>query len=261
MSQTAKIRVLIVDDEPLVRKKIHGVLRLDAEVEVVGECGNGHEALARCEANAPDLIFLDVQMPGLDGLAVSRLLKAARAPLIIFVTAYDQYAVQAFQVRALDYLLKPFDQERLMESLQRAKEQLRSRQQREIGEQVQALLDELKAKANYSERFVIRASGRILHLKAGDVDWIEAEGNYVRLHIGKESHLLRETISNLEPQLDPSQFRRIHRSTMVRLDQIRELRPCFHGEYQVILRDGTEVTMSRNYREKLPELLGKGAIK
>lgn len=257
MSQTAKIRILIVDDEPLVRKKIHAALRLDSEVEVVGECGNGHEALAAVEANALDLIFLDVQMPGLDGLSVSRLLKAGRGPLIIFVTAYDQYAAQAFQVHALDYLLKPFDQERLMEALHRAKEQLRSQRQREIGEQVQALLDELKTKAKYLDRFVIRASGRILHLKTGDVDWIEAEGNYARLHLGNESHLLRETITRLEPQLDPSQFRRIHRSTIVRLDQIRELRPCFHGEYQVILRDGTEVTMSRNYREKLPELLGK----
>lgn len=258
MGLTEKIRILIVDDEPLVRKKIHGVLRLDPEVEVVGECSNGHEALAAVEAKAPDLIFLDVQMPGLDGLAVSRLLKAGRAPFLIFVTAYEQYAVQAFQVQALDYLLKPFDEERLREALQRAKEQLRTQQQGEIGQQVQALLNELQAKAKYLERFVIRTSGRILHLKTSEVGWIEAEGNYVRLHIGKDSQLLRETITNLEPQLDPAQFRRIHRSTIVRLDQIRELRPCFHGEYQVTLLDGTEVTMSRNYREKLPELLGKG---
>jgi two-component system, LytTR family, response regulator len=257
MSNTTKLRVLIVDDEPLVRKKIRGVLRLDPEVEISGECGNGSEALAAIAAQTPDLIFLDVQMPQLDGLAVSRLLKGVRAPLIIFVTAYDQYAVQAFQVRALDYLLKPFDQERLQEALQRAKEQWRTRQQSEIGQQVQALLAELKAKPKYLERLVVRTSGRILHLKTKDVDWIEAEGNYARLHIGKESHLLREAISNLEPQLDPAQFRRIHRSTIVRLDRIRELRPCFHGEYQVILHDGTEVIMSRNYREKLPELLGK----
>lgn len=257
MSLTTKIRILIVDDEPLVRKKIHGVLRPDPEVEVVGEYGNGHEALAAIENKTPDLIFLDVQMPGLDGLSVSRMFKAGRAPLIIFVTAYDQYAVQAFQVHALDYLLKPFDQERLKEALQRAKEQLRRQQQSEIGQQVQALLDELKAKSKYLEHLVIRTTGRILHLKSSEVDWIEAEGNYVRLHVGKDSHLLRKTLTHLEPQLDPAQFRRIHRSTMVRLDQIRELRPCFHGEYQVILCDGTEVTMSRSYRERLPELLGK----
>lgn len=257
MSDTAKIRILIVDDEPLVRKKIRGVLRLDVDVEVVGECGNGQEALAAVAEKRPDIIFLDVQMPQLDGLSVARLLKAERAPLIIFVTAYDQYAVQAFQVHALDYLLKPFDQERLREALQRAKEQLRARQQRQITAQVQALLDALQTKAKYLERLVIRTSGRILHLQLKDVDWIEAEGNYARIHVGKESHLLRETISRLEPQLDPAQFQRIHRSTIVQLDRIRELRPCFHGEYQVILHDGTEVTMSRNYREKLPELLGK----
>ena len=180
-------------------------------------------------------------------------------PYVIFVTAYDQYAVRAFEVQALDYLLKPFDQERFDVSWQRAKAQiLRDRNGNgTMDSRILALLEELKAGTNYLERLVIKSGGRIYFLDTNEIDWIEAEGNYVSVHSAKKSHLLRETISNLEGQLDPKKFVRIHRSSIVRLDFIQEMQPWFHGEYRVILQDGTQLTLSRNHREKLQEALGK----
>ena len=250
------IRALIVDDEPLGRTVIREMLRRDPDFAVVGECANGHEAIAAISNERPDLVFLDVQMPEVDGFAVLAGLDAERLPMIIFVTAYDQYAVAAFEVHAVDYLLKPFDRERFGKALQRAKIQLQRESANDVSQRILALLEEQRAKTKCLERLVIKHNGRVFFLKTEEIDWISAEGNYVNLHVKKDSYLLRETISSLEAQLDPQKFARIHRSQIVNIDRIRELRHWSHGEYQVILHDGVELMLSRSYREKLHSLLG-----
>jgi len=257
MSQARRIRALIVDDETLGRKRIRTMLRGDTEIEVVGECADGQSAVAAVEEQAPDLIFLDVQMPGMDGFAVLAALPAGRPlPQVIFVTAYDQYAVRAFEVRALDYLLKPFDQKRFESAITRAKQQILAAPGDGLNQQALSLLEELKTKPGPLSRLVIKTGERMFFLKTEDIDWIQAEDNYVRLHTGKQSYLLRETLSNLEGQLDPKRFLRIHRSTMVNIDRIQELQPWFNREFRVVLTDGTQLAMSRRYRERLPERLG-----
>lgn len=258
MSQTP-IRVLIVDDELLGRTVIREMLRGDTEVEIIGECASGREAINLIQQHRPDLVFLDVQMPVLDGFAVLSALDPQQMPFIIFVTAYDQYAVRAFEVYALDYLLKPFDRERFSKALQRAKETMRQSRNSEVNERILALLEKQQTPPDsaYLERLVIKANGRVLFLRTDEIDWIEAEGNYVCLHVKKESYLLRETISGLETQLDPKHFARIHRSQIVNLDRIKELHPWSHGDYHVILKDGTELTLSRSYREHFQALLGQ----
>ena len=253
----AKIRALIVDDEHLARKKIRTLLAGEPEIEIIGECATGPAAVASLQQQSPDLLFLDVQMPGLDGFGVLQAVDPERWPVIIFVTAYDQYALRAFEVHALDYLLKPFDRARFQAAIQRAKDQIAGRINRDLNEQLLALLKDLKIEPKPLERLVIKSTGRVFFLKTDEIDWIEAADNYVQLHAGSESLLLRETMSGLETQLDPAKFLRIHRSTIVNLERIQELKPWFHGEYLVILRDGTQLTLSRGYREKLHELLGK----
>jgi two-component system LytT family response regulator len=257
MADSPKIRVLLVDDEPLAREMLREMLQGDDDVEIVGESCNGREALEAIHTLEPDLIFLDVQMPEVGGFEVLAALGKEKAPYVIFVTAYDQYAVRAFEVQALDYLLKPFDQERFDASWNRAKAQLKRDRNGGMDQRIITLLEELKAGNKYLERLVIKAAGRIYFLETNEIDWIEAEGNYVSVHSAKKSHLLRETISSLESQLDPKKFVRIHRSSIVRLDYIQELQPWFHGEYRVILQDGTQLTLSRNHRDKLQEALGK----
>jgi two-component system LytT family response regulator len=255
-NESKTIRAVIVDDEPLGRTLIREMLRLDPEIEVVAECSNGGEAIKCIGERRPDLVFLDVQMPEIDGFEVLTALDAARLPMIVFVTAYDQYAVRAFEVHAVDYLLKPFDRERFHRSLQRAKAQLRLERSSDVSERILAMLEEQKVRTKYLERVVIRANGRVFFLKTSEIDWIEAAGNYVSLHVKKDSYLLRETIGGMESQLDPAKFPRIHRSQIVNLDRIRELRSWSHGEYHVILYDGTQLTLSRTYRDRLHELLG-----
>lgn len=257
MNESPLIRVLLVDDEPLAREMLREMLRSDPEVVIVGESVNGREALAAIREHSPDLIFLDVQMPELGGFEVLSSLAEEEIPSVIFVTAYDQYAVRAFEVNALDYLLKPFDQERFDVAWQRARAQIKRDLNGGIDKRILSLLEELKAGKSYLERLVIKTAGRIYFLETSEIDWIEAEGNYVSVHSGKKSHLLRETISSLEAQLDPKKFVRIHRSSIVRLDRIQELQPWFHGEYRIILHDGTQLTLSRNHRDKLQEALGK----
>jgi two-component system LytT family response regulator len=257
MTDGKPIRVLLVDDEPLAREMIREMLKDDAEASVVGECVNGREAIEAIQEHDPDLIFLDVQMPEIGGFEVLEALKSVHVPHVIFVTAYDQYAVRAFEVHALDYLLKPFDRERFDSAWRRAKAHILSTRNGEMDQRILAILEELKAGSKYLERLVIKSGGRVFFLDTDDIDWIEAEGNYVSVHTGKKSHLLRETISSLEAQLDPKKFLRIHRSSIVKIDRIKELQPWFHGEYRVILLDGTQLTLSRNYRENLQEALGR----
>ena len=252
------IKILIVDDEPLAREKIQGFLKENSEIEIVAECENGTEAISAIRAHAPDLIFLDVQMPEMGGLEVLEALPREITPLVIFVTAYDQYAVRAFEFHAVDYLLKPFDRERFEAALERAKSIFREKQTGGVDQRILALLEDLRtAPGKYTERLVIKAGGRVFFLSTQEVDWIEAEGNYVRIHSASKSYLIRETISNLETELDPKEFLRIHRSTIVRIDRIQELQTWFHGEYRVLMRDGSELMLSRTYRDRLQEVLGK----
>jgi two-component system LytT family response regulator len=257
MADAARLRAIIVDDEMLARQIIREMLAGDSEIELVAECVNGREAIEAIQEHHPHLLFLDIQMPEVAGFEVLEALKGERLPIVIFVTAYDQYAVRAFEYHALDYLLKPFDRERFEMAVARAKAQTRREKNGELDKRILALLDALKAETKYVERLVIKTGGRVFFLETDEVNWIEAEGNYVRLHTDKKSHLLRETIGSLEAQLDPKKFLRVHRSNIVRIDSIRELQPWFHGEYHIILNNGTKLTLSRNYREQLQSVLGK----
>ena len=251
-----KLRALIVDDEPLARERVRRLLAADEEIEIIGDCADAFAAIKTIKEHAPDLLFLDVQMPGKDGFAVLDEIKNARAPVVIFLTAYDQYAVRAFEACALDYLLKPFDEERFARALARAKAQLRRAE--ETGKTTTSLLGAQEARGcGPLERVVVKTGGRIFFLKTAEVDWIEAYGNYVRLHVGPTAYLLREPISSLEAQVDPTRFLRIHRSALVNIERIREMQPMFHGQYIVILHDGTRLTLSRRYRSKLQKSLGK----
>lgn len=257
MANATPIRALVIDDEPLARDMIRELLEADPEAEIVGECANGHEAVAAIRALSPDLIFLDIQMPELGGFEVLESFKSNGLPYVIFATAYDQYAVRAFEVHALDYLLKPFDQERFDIAWQRAKIQIREASLNQREQHILALLEELKAGPHYLERLVVKTEGRVFFLDVDDIQCIEAEGNYVRVYNGQKAYLLRDTISGLESQLDPKKFLRIHRSAIVRIDKIKELQPWFHGEYHVILENGKQLMLSRNYRTNLQEAVGK----
>jgi two-component system LytT family response regulator len=233
------IRALIADDEPLARKKIRSLLAREPDTEVVGECGSGSEAAKLIRELDPDLVFLDIEMPDLDGLSMLERL-GNRAPAVIFVTAYEQYAVRAFGVKALDYLLKPIDRGRFRVALERAREHLLP-----DGKPLTRLL------ARSGESFEV--------VRVDDIDWLEAADNYVKVHALGETHLIRETLTRLKSQLDPSRFARIHRSTLVNVERIRSLHPLFHGDQMVVLRDGTELTLSRRYRQELEALLGRPA--
>ena len=248
-----KVRTIVVDDEPLARERLRKLLAAEPEVEVVGEAGNGRQAVALIRETKPALAFLDVQMPELDGFGVLAELHQAECPAVVFVTAVDKFALKAFEVHAVDYLLKPFDKERFQIALRRALEQLARGQPDKIHEQISALLGELRPAAQ-SDRIPVKTDGRVVFVKTADIDWVEAADNYVSLHVGKDTHLLRETMTNLETRLPREQFIRISRSTIVNAERIKELQPLFHGEYTVILRDGTKLTLSRSHRDKLQQL-------
>jgi two-component system LytT family response regulator len=254
-----KIRTLVVDDEPLARERIKRYLGTEADIEIIGECANGKEAVEAVESLSPDLLFLDIQMPEVDGFGVLEAIGIHKVPVIIFVTAYDKYALRAFDVHALDYLLKPFNRERFRRALVRAREQLEHDRLGQLDQRLLSLLEDLKAEQKHLDRLVVRSVGRVFFLKTDEIDWIEASGNYVRLHVGREGHLLRETMNRLESKLNPDKFLRIHRSTLVNIDRIKELQPLFSGDYTVILRDGRQLTLSRSYRDKLLELFDKSS--
>lgn len=251
------IRALIVDDEPLARERIRTLLEREEDINVIAECGDGLTAISMAERLRPDLLFLDVQMPELDGFGVLEALRDAPSqPVVIFVTAYDKYALRAFDVHALDYLLKPFDRERFSHAVGRARESLGREKGGAFDERVLALLSEIRKEPKPLERLVIKSSGRVFFLKAEEIDWIEAASNYVRLHVGRDAHLMRMTMNALETKLDPKKFLRVSRSSIVNVERIKELYPLFRGEYEIVLKDGTRLNMGRAYREKLEELLG-----
>ena len=249
-----KIKTLIVDDEPLARARIKRFLREVSDIRIIGECGNGKEAIPAINEHKPDLVFLDIQMPEKNGFEVVKALDPQSLPSIIFVTAYDQYALQAFDVHALDYLLKPFNRERLLRAVAHARDHLEHKSLGNIDERLASLIADIRGEKKYLERLVVKSVGRVFFLKTDEIDWIEAAGNYVKLHTGRESHMIRETMNGIEAKLNPDKFLRIHRSTVVHIDRIKELHPMFSGDYAVILRNGTELALSRNYRERFLEL-------
>ena len=253
----ARTRVLIADDEPLARERLRTLLGAEDWVEVVAECQNGTEAADSIARLQPDLVFLDVQMPGATGFDVIDAVGPDRMPLVVFVTAFDKYALRAFDVHALDYLLKPFDRERFGQALGRARQQLERRSSGDLERRLLELVQDLKGTSPRLERFVIKAGGRVFFVRSDEIDWIEAAGNYVKLHVGADAHLFRETMNALEAQLNPDTFYRIHRSHIVNIERVKELQPWFNGEYVVFLKNGTRLTLSRGYREKLQERIGR----
>ena len=257
MARAEQIRVLIVDDEPVARRGLRNQLKKAGDLEVIGEAGNGRDAVETIIQSRPDLVFLDVQMPLLDGFRVIETLTQEHLPpAIVFVTAFDEHAIRAFEINALDYLLKPVDPKRLQKTLQRAREQIRNTRTDERDEKLFALLQDLQSrKTDYLQRFVVKKAGRIFFLDASEIEWVSSEGNYVELHSKGKSHLLRETMDHLECKLDPREFIRIRRSTIVRTSVIKELQPLFNGEYALILKDGTQLQSSRRYRKNLDALL------
>jgi two-component system LytT family response regulator len=251
------VRTLIVDDEPLARDRLTALVAAEPGLEKVGESAAVAEAVAAIKDLRPDLVFLDVQMPGGTGFDVLEALPPDEVPLVIFVTAYDQFALKAFDVHALDYLVKPFDRDRFRKAVARAREHLERRQAGGGSDpRLVALMNDVQGKPRPLERLVVKSGGRVYFLRLEEIDWIEAAGNYLKLHVGGETHLLRETMGDLEARLDPRQFLRIHRSTIVNVERIQELQPLFHGDYVVILRGGKELTLSRNYRKKIEDALG-----
>jgi len=253
----SKIRTMVVDDEPVARERIVSLLQQEQDIEVVGECADGHQAVNAIQAYHPDLVFLDVQMPAVDGFGVIQQVGADRMPPVVFVTAYDEYALRAFEVHAIDYLLKPFGRDRFQQTLQHAREHLERRRAGDLGKRLLALVQDLKPEPQKLDRLVVKSGGRVFFLRTDEIDWIEAAGNYVRLHLAEDSHLFRETMNNMESRLDANHFVRIHRSRIVNTDRIKELQPWFNGEYVVVLQNGARLTLSRGYREKLQERLGK----
>jgi two-component system, LytTR family, response regulator len=250
--------VLIVDDEPRARGLIRKMLRSAREFEVVGECSNGYEAIAAVKNLKPDLMLLDVQMPEVDGFAVLEGLRGEPLPQVVFITAHDRYALRAFEANALDYLLKPFDEDRLVAMLQRARDRLAQVAESEQNRTILSLLDNLKASHSYLERFVVRIRGRMLLLPVDEVDWIESEDKYVRLHVKSASYLIRDTLTRLQGALNPKQFLRVHRSTIVRLGFVQEIYSDFHGDHRIVLRDGRELSLGRNYRDHFFDSIERG---
>jgi two-component system LytT family response regulator len=253
-----RIRVLIVDDEPLARRGIRLELEGEAGVEVVGECGDGHQAVTAIRDLSPDLVFLDQQMPKLDGFGVVSAIGPESMPAVVFVTAYDQYALLAFEFHAVDYLLKPFSSERFKRAFDHAVLQIRRATLDDFGQRLSALIGEPPrggARRQYLNRIVVRSGDHVVVLKAEEIDWIESADNYVQMHVGRDVHLLRETLSHLESRLDPDVFLRVHRRTIVNVNRIRELHPLFHGTYEVVLHGGSRLTSGRLYRKSIQALL------
>ena len=250
------VRVVIADDEPLVRRGLRAFIGASPGLSLVGEARNGSEAVDVIRAQRPDLLFLDVQMPELDGFGVLEALAGEPMPVIVFVTAYDEYAIRAFDVHAVDYLLKPFDEDRFRTALGRARSRLAEQRADTIDQRLEAVLSALRAREQYADRLLVKSEGRVTVVQVDDVDWIEAADNYARVHTARGRYLVREPIKSLERKLNPRRFARVHRSAIVNLARVRELQPMFGGEYVIILSTGTKLTLSRGYRDAFRDRLG-----
>lgn len=250
------IRSAIIDDEPLVRSSILRVLRADPEIEILGEYGDGITALEAINRNSPDLIFLDVQMPRLTGMQVLEAIEGQRIPATVFVTAYRDYAIEAFEADAVDYILKPFGRERLEKAVLRAKARLASSVDKRYEQRLLQTLSLIQKQQQYLDRVAVPINGRIVLLEAKSIDWVEADRNLVRLHLGDRIYELRSTLTEMEVRLNPKQFARIHRSTLVNIQQVKEIHPWFHGHHRVILNSGAELRMSRSMGENAKLILG-----
>jgi len=249
------LRTIIADDEALARKKLRVLLGAESGVQVVAECQSGKQTVEAVLSQHPDLLLLDIQLPDMDGFQVLEQIPSEKLPVVIFTTAFDQYAIRAFESQALDYLLKPFNQERLHRALERAKGELIRSHEESVKARLLDLLRETKPGTRPLNRLVIRTAGRVVFLDMHEIDWIEAAANYVKLHVGKDSFLLREGIGRLAAKLEPDRFVRIHRSFIVNTSRIRELQPCESGEYIAVLRDGRELSCSRGCRAQLQRLI------
>jgi two-component system LytT family response regulator len=254
MVSLSTLQVLVVDDEAPARRKILRLLRQEPDVRVVGEAGGAESAIAAIEKQRPDLVFLDVQMPGIDGFGVVQSIPVKEMPRVVFVTAHDQYALRAFEVHAFDYLLKPFGEERFRTVLQRAREQ-NARSSDGFGARIQDLLRQMERERSFPDRLLVHENARAHFVPIREISWIEAERNYLILHCGVKTHTLRGTLESIASSLDPKIFVRINRGSLIRLDAVQELVPWFHGEYKVILKDATELRWSRRYLKQRPELL------
>jgi len=272
MNEEDKIRVIIVDDEPLALRGMKLRLTDFPEVEIVGECSNGREAVKEIKALSPDLVFLDIQMPGLDGFGVVRALLGGPAPLFVFVTAYDKYAIDAFEANALDYIVKPVEEERLKDAIHRAREAMKSRaaanRESRLVEMLASLSDDDRdkikdliddpawtEKERYTERISFKDGSKVVVLNADDIEWIDAAGDYMCIHAGGKTHIIRETMKTLQQRLDPSRFQRVHRSAIVNVGKVKELHPHSNGEYFLILENGNELKLSRSYKDVVARFL------
>jgi two-component system, LytTR family, response regulator len=255
------IRTIIADDEHLARKKLRVLLDSEPGVQVVAECQDGQQAVSAIQTHRPDLLLIDIRMPDMDGFQVLKQIAPDEMPVVVFTTAYDQFAIRAFEAHALDYLLKPFDRERLHHAVERARAELLKVHDRDLtGRILDLLAKNIEPKIEskqVDDRMVIRAGGKVVFLDVKEIDWIEAAANYVKLNVGKDSYLLREGIGSISERLDPDRFVRIHRSVIVNVRKIKELQPCESGEYIAVLRNGKELSCSRGYRTQLQRLIGR----
>lgn len=252
------LRALIIDDEPLARTALVRLLKRERDISLIGQCGDGETAVATIQAEKPDLVFLDIQMPEMDGFEVVEAIGIECMPVTVFVTAYDRYAIRAFDANAVDYLLKPIEPERFTRALARARDRCLGRQDKDSAQRLFALLNS-RLKSDYAQRIAVASGGRIVFVPVTDIDWIEAEGNYARLHVARHVYDVRDTLQSLMEKLDPREFIRIHRSTIVNAQRIREVQPWFHGSHIVLLHSGEQLRMSRYQRDAVERLLGKRA--
>jgi two-component system LytT family response regulator len=246
------MRVLIVDDEPIARRGLRRLLEREPDIEIAGEAGSGPAAVDAIREHEPDLVFLDIQMPGMSGLEVVEAVGADAMPAVVFVTAFDRYALDAFDHNAADYVLKPVDPDRFERALGRARQRIATGDRRDLEKRLLRLLETARPRA---ERLIVRSANRVQFVEIAEIDWVHAEDNYVRIHAGENTYLLRETVTGLEQRLDSDQFLRIRRSTIVRIDRIKEIRSLLNGTFELVLKDGTKVVSSRRYREKIETLL------
>jgi len=253
------VRALIVDDEPLARRRVAQLLAAESDVEIVGDAADGEEAVQLIEQLRPDLVFLDVQMPEVDGFDVLEAIRGEQMPAVIFATAFDQFALRAFDANAVDYLLKPYGEERFRAALGRARARLRAGRREEMTQQLHALLAARGAERRYPERLVVRVGPKLLFVPVADVDWVDVDGNYVRIHVGARSYLLRETLSTLSERLPPERFLRIHRSTLVNVERVREIQPMAKGTFLLRLMDGTALSSTLTYRDQIQALIAAGS--